>query len=112
LEEVLNQWLAKAKKRLKTDEKMQEEIKEFDGVFQLDVTDGESYYVSINNGEVGDLIKGKADTPKITVTSDSETIKALMSGELGVMKAFALKKFKLKGDFKDIIRMRKFLKSD
>jgi putative sterol carrier protein len=89
LEEVLNTWLAKAKKKMESDEKMKEDLKDFDGVFQLDITDGESYYVSINKGEVGELTKGKADSPRLSVTSDTETIKALMTGEMGAMKAFA-----------------------
>jgi putative sterol carrier protein len=112
LEDVLNLWLEKAKKKKETDEKMQEELKDFDGVFQLDITDGESYYVELKKGDVGDLVKGKADSPRLTVTSDSETLKALMTGEMGAMKAFALRKIKLNGSFEDIIRLRKFLKTD
>jgi putative sterol carrier protein len=112
LEDVLNKWLEKAKKKMETDEKMKEDLKDFEGVFQLDITDGESYYVAINKGDVGDLTKGKADSPRLTVTSDSETIRALMTGEMGAMKAFALRKIKLNGSFEDIIRLRKFLKTD
>lgn len=112
MEEVLNTWLAKAKKKMESDEKMREDLKDFDGIFQLDITDGESYYVSINCGEVGELTKGKADSPRLSVTSDSETIKALMTGEMGAMKAFALRKIKINGSFEDIIRLRKFLKTD
>ena len=112
MEDILNQWLEKAKKKKDSDEKMRDELKDFDGIFQLDITDGDSYYVELNKGEVGDLIKGKADKPRLTVTSDSETIKALMTGEMGAMKAFALRKIKLNGSFEDIIRLRKFLKTD
>ena len=82
MEEVLNTWLAKAKKKMESDEKMKEDLKDFDGVFQLDITDGESYYVSIKSGEVGELTKGKADSPRLSVTADTETIKALMTGEM------------------------------
>jgi putative sterol carrier protein len=112
LEEILNEWLRKAKNKKETDEKMNEDLKDFDGVFQLDITDGDSYYVELSKGDVGDLIKGKADNPRLTVTSDSATIKALMTGEMGAMKAFALRKIKLNGSFEDIIRLRKFLKTD
>ncbi len=112
MEEVLKEWLKKAKKRVDEDEKFRNELKEFDGVFQLEITDGDSYHVPIKNGEVGELAKGKVDDPRLTITSDSETLKALMSGELGAMKAFALRKIKLKGSFEDILRLRKFLKTD
>lgn len=112
MEDVLEEWLEKAKKQIEEDEKFKEEIKDFDGVFQLDIIDGESYYVTLKNGKVGELEKGKADDPRLTVSSDTETIKALMNGEISAMKAFALRKIKLKGSFEDIIRLRKFLKTD
>jgi putative sterol carrier protein len=112
MEDVLNKWLEKAKLKMETDEKMKEDLKDFDGVFQLDITDGESYFVEINAGDVGELTKGTADAPRLTVTSDSETLRALMTGEMGAMKAFALRKIKLNGSFEDIIRLRKFLKTD
>ena len=112
MEDVLKEWLSKAKSRMETDEKMKDDLKDFDGVFQLDITDGESYYIAINAGEVGDLTKGKADAPRLTVVSDTKTLTALLTGEMGAMKAFALRKIKLNGSFEDIIRLRKFLKSD
>lgn len=112
MEDVLNKWLANAKKKVEEDEKMKKELAGYDGVFQLDVTDGDSYYVSIKEGEVGDLTKGKVDDARLTVTSDTATLKALMTGEMGAMKAFALKKIKIDGSFEDILRLRKFLKPD
>ncbi|UCE74779.1 MAG: SCP2 sterol-binding domain-containing protein [Methanomassiliicoccales archaeon] len=112
MEDVLNEWLAKAKKKIEEDEKAKEEIKGFDGVFQLDLTDGESYHIAIKSGEVGELVKGKVDDPRMTVTSDRETLTALMTGEMSPMNAFALRKIKLNGSFEDILRLRKFLKTD
>jgi putative sterol carrier protein len=112
MEEILNEWLVKIKKNMEEDEKLKSEIKGFDGIFQLDITDGESYYVTIKEGEVGDLEKGKAEKPRLTVTSDTETLKAVMSQEMSPMKAFAMRKIRLNGSFEDIIRLRKFLKTD
>ena len=112
VKEVLDQWLAKAKEKMKEDEKLQEELKEFDGVFLLDITDGESYHISIEKGDVGELIAGKEDDPRLSLTSDTETLTALMTGEMSPMKAFALRKIKINGSFEDIIRLRKFLKTD
>lgn len=112
MEEVLKEWLEKAKKKMEEDEKIKEEIKDFDGAFQLVVTDGDSYYVIIKNGDVGELKKGKADNVRLSVTADTETIKALMGGEMSPMKAFALRKIKINGSFEDILRLRKFIKTD
>lgn len=112
MEEVLKEWLEKGKKKVEEDEKIKKELRDFDGIFQLEVTDGDSYYVAIKNGEIGELEKGKADEPRLSLTSDTETLKALMSGEMSAMKAFALRKIKIKGSFEDIIRLRKLLKTD
>ena len=112
MEEVLKEWLEKTKKKVEEDEKIRNELKEFYGIFQLEITDGESYHIAINKGDVGELIKGMAEESRLTVTSDMETIKALMSGEMSAMKAFALRRIKLKGSFEDILRLRKFLKTE
>lgn len=112
MEEVLKEWLEKSKKKVEEDEKIKKDLKDFDGIFQLEVTDGDSYYVAIKNGEISELKKGKADNPRLTVTSDTEILKALMSGDMNAMKAFALRKIKIKGSFEDIIRLRKLLKTD
>jgi putative sterol carrier protein len=112
LEEVLKEWLEKGKKKVEEDENLKKDLKDFDGIFQLDITDGDSYYVAIKNGEIGELEKGKADNPRLSLTSDTEILKALMSGDMSAMKAFALRKIKIKGSFEDIIRLRKLLKTD
>ncbi len=112
MEEILKEWLKKVKKKIDEDEKVKKDFEEFDGIFQLEITDGESYHIAIKNSVVGELVQGKVDDPRLTVTSDTETMKALMRGEMGAMKAFALRKIKVKGSFEDIIRLRKFMKTD
>ncbi|MGD1060038.1 MAG: SCP2 sterol-binding domain-containing protein [Methanomassiliicoccales archaeon] len=47
--------------------------------------------------------------PDITITSDPDTLQKLVSGEMRVMKAWALKKVRIKGSIDDIMRLRKFL---
>ena len=112
MEEILKEWLKKVKKKIDEDEKVKKDFEEFDGIFQLEITDGESYHIAIKNSVVGELVQGKVDDPRLTVTSDTETMTALMRGEMGAMKAFALRKIKVKGSFEDIIRLRKFMKTD
>ena len=112
MEELLKEWLEKAKKRMEEDEKFKKDLREFDGVFQLEITDGDSYHIALKDGEVGELTKGEVDNPRLKVTSDTQTMKALMTGEMGAMKAFALRKIKLDGSLEDIMRLRKFMKSD
>jgi putative sterol carrier protein len=112
VEEVLKEWLKKTKDRIEKDEKIREDLKEFDGIFQLAISDGESYHIALKKGEVGELIKGLVENPRLTVTSDTKTLKALMSGEMSAIKAFALRKIKVDGSLEDIIRLRNFMKTD
>jgi len=40
--------------------------------------------------------------------TDPQTLEGLISGKIRPMKALALRKLKLKGDFEDLLRFRKF----
>ncbi len=57
---------------------------------------------SINDG-------APATPPDITIISDPDTIVKLVNGEMKVMKAWALKKVRIKGSIDDVLRLRKFL---
>ncbi len=57
---------------------------------------------SINNGP-------PTLPPDITLTSDPDTLVKLVTGEMKVMKAWALKKVRIKGSIDDVLRLRKFL---
>ncbi|HVO77957.1 MAG TPA: SCP2 sterol-binding domain-containing protein [Methanomassiliicoccales archaeon] len=57
---------------------------------------------SINDGP-------PASPPDITIASDPETLDKIVSGELKIMKAWALRKIRIKGSLDDIMRLRKFL---
>lgn len=112
MEETLKNWIEKAKEKLVNDEKMRDELKDFDGVFQLEITDGQDYYVMVKNSKIGDLTPGKADAPRFVIITNSETIKALLNKEIAIWRAVATKKLSWKGSLEDIIRLRKLIKMD
>ncbi len=112
MEETLKNWIEKAREKVVNDEKMREELRDFDGVFQLEIIDGQDYYVTVKNSKIGDLTPGKADSPRFVIISDTVTIKALLNKEIAIWKAVATKKLSWKGSLEDIIRLRKLIKMD
>jgi hypothetical protein len=112
MEEILKSWIEKARERIASSDKIKEEIKEFDGAFQLEITDGQDYYVMMKDSTIGDLTPGRAEKPRFVLISDSETITALLNREIAVWKAVAKKKLSWKGSLDDVIRLRKIIKVD
>jgi putative sterol carrier protein len=48
------------------------------------------------------------ENPDITITSDPKTVEELITGKMKPMKAWALKKIRIKGSLEDVMRLRKF----
>ncbi len=74
---------------------------------QLDL-ECEQYYFVLDCAKVEKLNEGTIPDPDITIISDPDTVIKLFNGELKIMKAWALKKVKIKGSIDDILRLRKF----
>jgi len=70
----------------------------------------EKYYFTLANCKVDTLHDGvMPDKPDITLISDPDTIQKVIDGEMRAMKAFALKKVRVKGSIEDLLRFRRFL---
>jgi len=68
----------------------------------------ELYYFILDCAKVEKLYEGTIPDPDITITSDPDTVIKLFNGEMKIMKAWALKKVKVKGSIDDVLRLRKF----
>lgn len=68
----------------------------------------EQYYFYLDCAKVEKLYEGSIPDPDITIISDPDTVTKLFNGEMKIMKAWALKKVKVKGSIDDILRLRKF----
>ena len=110
MKELLQQAIDKFNERIRTDDKLQQELKDMNRSVQIDLGNGEpSYYFMIEGNGVSDLVEGETSDPDIRIISDPETLRGLMNREIGVMKAWATKKLQVKGNLEDILRIRKFL---
>ena len=64
--------------------------------------------LSWSASKVEKLYEGTVPDPDITIISDPDTVTKLFNGEMKIMKAWALKKVKVKGSIDDVLRLRKF----
>lgn len=66
-------------------------------VFQYDITDGEAWAVTVDNGQCS-IEQTTHDDPTVTLTLDSQTLEEVMSGETDGMQAFMTGRIQADGD--------------
>jgi putative sterol carrier protein len=68
----------------------------------------ESYHFYLENSRVEGFDTGLIDGADIIIESDCQTVTDLYSGKMKIMKAWALRKIRIKGSLEDVMRLRKF----
>ncbi|MDF9434362.1 MULTISPECIES: SCP2 sterol-binding domain-containing protein [Chromohalobacter] len=68
-----------------------------DEVFQFHITDADDYYLNVKDGTL-DIQPGEHDDPSVSLTTDTETLKGVMNGEINGMQAFMSGKLKATGN--------------
>ena len=109
LEELLLKNIEKFKVKVKEDENLRKELMDFEKSVNIEIPDGEGFTFRLANAEIEDFRKGSVEDADITVIATNDDMVALFKGELKVMKAWATKRLKVKGNMADIMRFRKFL---
>jgi len=105
-EETLRGFIDRFNERARNDPELAREIAGMDKKAVVDLTT-EVWSFHLRDGQVHDLQSGAIENPDITITTDQETFEALVDGRIKPMKAFALRKVRIKGDIDDILRLRK-----
>ncbi|MCU0861471.1 MAG: SCP2 sterol-binding domain-containing protein [Methanomassiliicoccales archaeon] len=104
---VLQDTIDRFNERVAKDPELSKEVSCIKKKVQLDLG-CESYYFTLDCGRVERLYDGTIPDPDITIISDPDTIIKLFRGEMKIMKAWALKKVKVKGSIDDVLKLRKF----
>jgi putative sterol carrier protein len=104
---LLDDLVMKFNQKAERDEALQEELEGITRKVQIDLG-SEQYKFILENKRIGSFAEGRIENPDISLISDSRTIEDLVSGKMKPMKAWALKKLKIKGSLDDILRLRKF----
>ena len=108
VEQFLKEMIEKFNAKAAGDPEFEKELQSLKKTVQVEVTDGEKYFFTLENARIGPMAKGITPNPDISIIGSTEVFMQLKSGELRPMKAYALRKIQLKGTLEDILRLRKF----
>ena len=67
-----------------------------------------SYILSIKGGRMEEPREGTIDSPTLTVTTDKETMTALIEKKLNPLMAYAMRKIKIEGPIDEVMVMKDF----
>ncbi len=102
LDDVLNKYREKAE----SDETITEKLKGFERKVSIKFEDDGNYHFTISEGKVGDIKEGALSKSDITIDTDTETMKALIEGDMGIMEAYARKRVKVDASFLDVLKIK------
>ena len=103
---MLEDLIVRFNRRMENDEQLQNELDGMRKSVQLDL-DSEQYHFMLENRSIDCLCEGKIENPDITLISDPETLQGIIEGKIKPIKAFALRKVRIKGQIEDMLRLRK-----
>jgi len=106
LKELLNESVNKFNEKVAKDARLQREL---DGIKKKVLIDlgTEKYNFSLEEKRILPVNDGEIADPDIIVSSDPETLEGVLSGKIKPMKAWALRKIRIKGSLEDIMHLQK-----
>lgn len=106
IEPMIRNLVNRFNEKVDKDEKLRKELEGMDKRVMIDL-ESEKYYFHLYDQKIQDFQPGSISNPDITLLSDPETLEGIIEGKIKPMKAFALRKVRVKGDLDDILRLRK-----
>lgn len=106
IEDFLRNALAMFNEKREANEKLRNDLSGLDRTLLFKFRDGKAYHFQLIDGKAGELKEGIIENADIVIESDEETLRAIFSGELGAIKALALKKIKVDASIQDMLRIR------
>ena len=108
MREMLEDLIRKFNGKVASDPALQSEIGDLSKTVLIELKDGTKYHFTLKDKHVAGLFDGGIDPADITISTDAETLRALIQREMGPFKAYAMGKIRLKGSLEDLARLRKF----
>jgi putative sterol carrier protein len=108
MKELLEGLIAKFNEKAASDSGLQEDLQGVKKTVLIELQGGPTYHFTLENGRIDRLQDGTTAKPDVTIVTDADTLRALISREMGPFKAYATGKVKIKGSFDDLLRFRKF----
>ena len=104
IKSVLSEIYEKAK------EKMGDEMKSWNKVFQFNIQGGEPFYIEFSGGEMK-VEAGTHPSPTATLIMEKEVLEQILKGELDAMAAFIRGKMRITGNVIETTHLRKMLEA-
>ena len=108
IDDILNDTINKFNDKIATDEKLRSDLTGISRSIVLRLDDGRRFNFQLSDCHASKPNVGDLDNPDISIESDEATLEALYKGEMRAMKAFALRKLRVKSTMEDLLRLRKF----
>lgn len=107
VEQLIRGAIEKLNEKRESDDKVRAELEGLDRRIMISLSDGRIFNFTIENGHSSELQDGAIRDPDILIESDAETLEGIFKGEIGAMKALALKKIRVQASIQDMLRIRK-----
>ncbi len=108
MRDLLENLIAKFNAKVDSDPALGEEIGDMQKTVLIALKDGTKWHFTLKDRHVAALLDGGVDKPDLTLTTDAETLRALLLREMGPFKAYATGRLKFTGSLDDLLRFRKF----
>ena len=105
---MLEDLIRKFNARVASDRAFRSELGDINKTVLIELKDGTKYHFILQDQKVADLVDGGVENADITISTDADTLGALIRREMGPFKAYATGKLRLKGSLEDLARFRKF----
>ncbi len=105
LEKIVNTF----NEKLENSEKMTEKLRDINRTIQIELDEKVFYHMRMVGGKIVEVIPDavkEPELPDLRVVMDSITFEGIKNGTVKPLKAFALKKIKVIGSFKDKILLK------
>jgi putative sterol carrier protein len=106
VEPLLKDLVDKFNEKVDNDEKLRTELDGMTKTVLIDL-ESEAYHFRLYDNKIRDFQSGTCPDPDVTIHSDPVTIQEVIEGKMKPMKAFALRKIRVKGNIDDILKLRK-----
>ncbi len=107
MEQELLDLIDKFQKKVESDPELKKEVMPIKKTLNLDLGE-EQYSMKIENAQVSDFKSEMLETADLQITTTPESLRALIDGSLRPMKAYVLKKIRVKGKIDDLMFLKKF----
>ena len=105
---MLEDLIRKFNARVASDPAFRSELGDINKTVLIELKDGAKYHFILQDQKVAGLVDGGVENADITISTDADTLGALIRREMGPFKAYATGKLRLKGSLEDLARFRKF----